>query len=162
MIARCPKEVCRHFGAFDPALAASPSGCTCPGQVCPPERSEKMVFKNIPYLPCRCQEASSFIRPFMVRRIRCLWAVPKVLLSAETHRAQLPTARFSPLMITIKRSRMLNIHHKSCWFAQKIEPGVFSALPGSFLQNKMMRRDISFLLTTQGRKVKKKSSCKLP
>lgn len=76
-------------------------------------------------------------------------------------RTQLPPLAF--LMIKIKRSRMLNIHHKFGLFAQKIEPNVFSTLPGSFLQIKMIGGDkTSLLLTTQGRKVKKKSSCKLP
>lgn len=76
-------------------------------------------------------------------------------------RTQLPL--LTSLTTEIKRSRVLNIYHKLGLFAQKMEPNVFSALPGSFLQTKVIGGDRTcLLLTTQGRKVKKKSSCKLP
>lgn len=91
------------------------------------------MFKNTPPLLHKCQEASSFAPPLVVRRchpgglsLRCS--------SAEIRRARLPATRFSPLMVKIKRSRMLNIHHGSGSFAQK--HSVFSTYLAAFFKTK--------------------------
>lgn len=105
-----------------------------------------MVFKDIP----RCTGAREH-PPLHIHS----W-------QEDANTEVLPAAYFSPLMIKIKRSRMLNIHHKSGLFAQKIQPSMFSTIPGSLLQNERMGGGTSLLLTIQDRKVKKKSSCKLP